>query len=119
VRRLLLVALLLASCSSGAKDTSGPTSFDVAAVCSLADYPHATPAELKALGARARALVTGTNKFVGTAKERHVYEAGLVISIQAVVAEKLTSASGVLQSAVPGIAGTLDDALESLRDACA
>ena len=118
MRPLLLVAVLLAACSSGEKAEPGPTAFDLPAVCALADAPHATPAELKALGARAKALVTGVDRFVGTAQERRVYEAGLVISVQAVVAEKLANASGALQSAVPGIAGTLDDSLEALRDAC-
>jgi hypothetical protein len=118
MRRVVLVGLLLAGCSSGSSHDTGPKAFDVAAVCALADVPHTTPAELKALHDRAHALTTGTSKFVGTAKERQVYEAGLVISIQATVAEKLASSSAALQSAVPGIAGTLDDALESLRDTC-
>ena len=118
MRRLLLLGLLLAGCSSGSSHDGGPTSFDVAGVCALADAPHTSAADLKALHDRAHALTTGTNKFVGTAKERQVYEAGLVISIQATVAEKLATSSGAVRSAVPGVAGTLDDALESLRATC-
>lgn len=108
----LLALLLLTGCGGGS-----PVSADVDGLCGLAELPHGSSAELRAVAAAAQTRVQQKGAFASTPRNRAIAQAALRLGVAAEGEAQAQERPQFSHPPLPGVP-PYDEAVTALRQAC-